>query len=178
MNEGGPISIRIDYFVAGHIGRWHLFRPLMRLWSNSDSDAGSPETCLRFSRGQVRSADKLNDAYDYYRTVWTSVATASVSGFGISGVLIKAMAGPKAVNRVALALITLPWFFTLLVSVTLIGLGILRCGLSQYQAELKVKPKAYVDGHFQNGGNTDFFIATSVGFVACMIGLLAMLLAR
>lgn len=175
-NKGDLIPIRIDYFTAGRVGKWRALRPVMRVWSNGEAD--SSEACLRFSRGQVLRADKLDRVYDYYRTVWTSVATVSVALFGVSGLLVKALAGSNAVNRTVLALITLPWFFILLVSVTLVGLGVFRGGLSQYQAELESKPKAYTGVPFQNGGNTDFLVALSVGFIACVIGLLAVIFAR
>jgi hypothetical protein len=176
MNKGDEISTRIDYLTAGRIGTWRLLRPVMRVWSNTDVD--SSEACLRFSRGQVLRGDKLDYVYDYYRTVWTSVSTVSVAAFGVSGLIIKVLVASKPVIRVTLALITLPWFFILLVSMTLVGLGLLRGGLSQYEAELETKPKSYTGDHFQNGGNTDFFAALSVGLIAYVIGLLAVLLAR
>lgn len=176
MSEHDATAIRLDYFAAGRFGKWRLLHPVMRVWRNSDADCS--EACLRFSRGQVVRADNLDYVYDYYRTVWTSVATVSVAVLGVSGILIKALAGSSTVKFAALALITLPSFFVLMVAVTLIGIGVLRGGLSQYQADLKAKPKVRDGDRFQNGGNTDFMVSLSVGLIGCVIALLAVLFAR
>jgi len=165
------ISGRVDYVIAGRVGGWPFLRPAMALWRSSAEDRS--ELCLRFGRGQVQRGDKVGWAYEYYRSVWTSIATEALAAFLICAVVVKAVEGPTVANRVLLLSITVPWLFLAIVSMVLVGLGVLKGGLSDYQARLDDKSKSANARLFQNGGNIDFWIALAIGILASVLCVVA-----
>lgn len=173
MKEGRLGTVRIDFWIAGSIGKWALMRPLIRLWSNID--ANKSEECLKFSRADIAGAGDLDGVYDFYRSVWTSIVTGSLAAFGVSALVLKAIYGTSHGNKAIIAVIVVPWFFLMLSSIALIALGFYRGGLSSYQAEVDSKGRGVGSLASSNGGNIDFWISLSFGFSVSLVIVLMLL---
>jgi hypothetical protein len=156
--------VRVDYLIAGRIGTTPLLRPGMAVWGGAERTLEA-EACRDVGRGRAISNDKSFSAYDYYRSVWSSVMTEAGALLVICGLLVKAINGSAHPDRLLVATAIVPWAFVIFAAMTLVGIGMLRDGA--YFARTSVRPagRRAVEAVFARVGAADSWIALAVGIM-------------